>query len=426
MNQFYLFDYLKNNTEIDKFKLDLLKSEIDLRVYSCGEYFKNNKETNNTRYFSCQMAYKTVLRNLYILYSILNIKNKNSEGNILSNAFFYANTELKKEGFNVFRPLHNVTLGWPIAGNFKIYINFLRISWKIETANFNYLISTKFLKKLDLFLNQLTEYYKYLNFKALIVPNDTSFFEQINIEIFRRLKKPTFIFLHGLPGRYNAYDENQTDYLVVWGKKIKENYVKAGFNPNKIIISGHPFYQNLSGEILKNNLSNILVLSRSLSGLQCRDKVRLPDRGNAIIYLYSIEKVLKALGVKSVRLRVHQSENLEWYYKFIDKDFFIPDRDILETSLIKSTLVIGPTSTVFLEALYYGVNYLVYEPVTDGLDLSGYVPVSPFDGSDNRVPVAKNENELSLMLGSKKIVDSSVFYDYINTPFSLDFIKDLI
>lgn len=426
MNQFYLFDYLKNNTEIDKSKLDLLKNEIDLRLYSCGDYFKKNKDNKKKMFFSFRHIYKSFLRNAYILYSFLRKKKINRESDILSNAFFGANSELEKKGFNIFRPLHNVTRGWQIASNLKIYINFLRINSKIENSNIKYLISAKFLKILDLFLDQLTEYYKYLNLKALVVPNDTSFFELINIEVFKRLKKPTFIFLHGLPGRYNIYDENETDYLVVWGKKIKENYVNAGFNPDKIIISGHPIYQKFSNNTLRNDLSDVLVLSRSLSGLQCRDKVRLYDQGNAIIYLCSVEKALKSLGVKKVRLRVHQSENLDWYYKFIDKDFFIPDTNVLEESLSRSTLVIGPTSTVFLEALYYGVNYLVYEPVIEGKDLSGYNPVPPFDGSDNKVPVAKDEKSLSQMLIKGEIVDKSALSDYIDIPFNLDFIKDLI
>ncbi len=271
----------------------------------------------------------------------------------------------------------------------------------------------------------MSDYYKSIRADALIVSNDISFFEQTNIKIFRKMGKPSFIFLHGLPV-YNVLDNNQADYLVVWGKKIKENYVNIGFPANKVLISGHPYYSNLNDSKLRNDIDDILVLSKAMSGAQLRDENRLSDRGNSILYLYSIEKILRSRGVKKVRFRVHPSENIDWYYKFIDRDFFIADKESLKNSLEKSTLVIGPTSTVFLESIYYGVNYLVYEPAVNGLDLSGYPPCPPFDGSDGKVFVAKTEEDLSGLLTKKAMVDKTVFNDYIDTPFNIKVITDKI
>ncbi len=72
--------------------------------------------------------------------------------------------------------------------------------------------------------------------------------------------------------------------------------------------------------------------------------------GDIILYLYRIQKVLTAFGVRSVRLRPHPSENRNWYTKYFDPNFFKLNPYDLETSMKKATLVIGPSSTVFIES----------------------------------------------------------------------------
>ena len=88
------------------------------------------------------------------------------------------------------------------------------------------------------------------------------------------------------------------------------------------------------------------------------------------VYIYEIGKVLKELGGKA-KLRMHPSENPDWYAKFIDTKFFVIDQDKLSASLANSTLVIGPVSTLFIDAINFGVSYIVYEPVKNGDGLFG-------------------------------------------------------
>jgi hypothetical protein len=156
------------------------------------------------------------------------------------------------------------------------------------------------------------------------------------------------------------------------------------------------------------------------------DGVLLANRANLILYLYSLEKILRRFGIKSVRFRPHPSENADWYLKFLNKDFYKLDRGNITESIQKSTLVIGPTSTVFLESLYYGINYVVYEPAIKNIDLVNCPLVPPFDGEDLKVPVAKDETGLEYILKNKVMVDPSWFDDYITTPFDLSFVKNLI
>jgi hypothetical protein len=49
MEPFYLLDYLRENTDTDKSKLDLLKYELDQRIYYYGEHFKYPKEKEGGR-----------------------------------------------------------------------------------------------------------------------------------------------------------------------------------------------------------------------------------------------------------------------------------------------------------------------------------------------------------------------------------------
>lgn len=426
MDHFYLLDYLKKSGRVDEERIDLLKYELDQRIYYYGRHFKRPKERQLAWIGRFKYSTRYFLKDIYTLYLLAKTQTRPNKKTIISNAYFSVNDELRAEGWRVLRPINNLALGWPTVGNFRLWKEFSALSRKIRNGDFRTLLSENFSGQLESFRKHLTAYYRSANAAALIVPNDISFFEQLNIQIFKELGRPSFIFLHGLPCRYNIYDENQTDYLVVWGKKFKDNYIRAGFNPDKILIAGHPYYKILANQPLRNSREDILIISKSLNSVPYRDGVRLNDRGNLIIYLEQIASVLKALGVKKVRLRVHPSENINWYFKFIDQSFFNVDKEPLENSLKKSTLVIGSTSTVFLEAIYYGVNYLVYEPIANNIDLSGYPPAPPFDGSDEKVSIARNEADLKRMLEEKTIVDKTIFNDYIDTPFNVQGLIDRI
>jgi len=254
-------------------------------------------------------------------------------------------------------------------------------------------------------------------------------YEKMSVAIFKELGKKSFVFLHGLPGRYNNIDDNRADYLVVWGKKIKDLYVATGVDPDKIYISGHPGYGTYDFEKIKirSGLDNILVLSKSMNGGQHSDGVRLSDRGNLILYLLKIEAVLKSIGVKSVRFRPHPSENIRWYYQYIDKNFFKTDNSAsISQSLRSSSMVIGPTSSVFIDSLMNGVNYMVFEPSIEKIDITNYPLVPPFDKSDPRVVVSFTEDELKTSLLNRDIVEISVLSDYVQDNFDISFIGELI
>ncbi len=446
-DNFYLLDYIRKNIITDEIIFDALKFELDTRIYFYGQQYSNPREKwrinitslfNVKKYFPIPPKMNQLLLRLRAIVDLRNKKvgtvpnmlgDKNNthtnDPKIVSNAFFTANEELKTLGYNVVQPPW-VTHSQNILTNTKLNRVIKIINNVILYGTFNDLISPRFIQQLHIAKEVLKKFYLENDVKALIVPIDIFLFENLSISIFKELNRPSFVFLHGLPGRYNSIDENRADYLVVWGDKIKETYIQAGIDKEKIFVSGHPLYQNFKISRLKFDFDNVLVLTKTQPWCQYGDQVILSDRGNLITYLFQIKKVLQSLGVKSVRLRPHPAENGEWYLNYVNRSFFKLDREPLVESLHKSTLVIGPSSTVFLETLYYGVNFVVFEPSFNNKDMINYQLFPPFDGSEKKVPVAKNDQELKEILLKKEGVDPNIFARYIKTPFDLSFMKKLI
>lgn len=140
-----------------------------------------------------------------------------------------------------------------------------------------------------------------------------------------------------------------------------------------------------------------------------------------------VQHVLESIGVKNVRFRPHPSENPNWYLKFIDLNFYSLDKEVLAVSLKESTLVIGPTSTLFLESLIFGVNYIVFEPLlSNGYTFDNFKPVPPFDNTDEKVPCASSLEGLLEILLSRKKVDTEILSDYCSTEFNDKLIINMI
>lgn len=424
MDSFYLLDLIKERFAPDQGLFNTLKYELDKRIYYYGDQFKYPFSPGRKKL--PQLA-KGVLKRVFITSKIISSSNKSAtKPRILSSAYFTVNSELSSIGYDVFCPPWSITKDRNVLPDLELYEQSRKMEAILQKASFAYLLSEDCKACIESFELQLELSLKKCKINAVMVANDIGFFESILIKVCKKRNIPSFIFLHGLPGRYNIIDENKTDFLIVWGKKIKQNYIDYGFNEKKVIISGHPYYKDFKLQPLSFSLENVLVLTKSMSGGQHSDKVRVGDRGNSILYLLSIEKVLRSFGVKSVKLRPHPSESIEWYYQYIDAHFFKADTLPLESSIANSSLLLGPTSTVFLEAIYNGKNYLVYEPANDEVDLFGFKLIPPFNKKDARVPVATNDVELSEMIKEKRVVVADVFYDYIQTKFDIAKIKDIV
>ena len=367
-----------------------------------------NKFINNIKYF------------IGIINKI-NSNQKKFKNTIISTSYFDIDNKLRQKGYRVSRPPWNFDIHNIKMFNNNFYDQFGNFN-KVISDGLTSVLSSDFSKAYNLFEKDISLFIDKIDSPALFLPSDSTFTEKTLIKAYKNVNKPSFIFSHGgLPASYKPYRFNSTDYLLVWGEKIKENYVMAGFDEKKIIVTGHPYYKNLLPNTnLRFDLKNILIISKSILGSQKNDgKIRLQDHTNSLLYLYELRDFLLSLGVKSVRLRLHPSENKVWYQKNIDNNFFKFDHESLKNSLLASSLVIGPKSTVFIESLYYGVNYILYEPAINGLDMNKLELTSPFEKNNDRIPFATNISDLKYVIDNKLNVDYSVLSDYIKTPFDL-------
>lgn len=388
---------------------EILEYEIDKRIHYFGPYFKTPwKPQLSLREWLILSA-----TNVYKLVKVR--KPKQGQFEIFSSAPFNFNHYAKSHNLNIIIPNWVLKKGGTYIGGIKFQRKFNRLYQIISKAELGELLSESTFHSITDVIEDVKKEIGKRNIIAGFFQADLGFFERLFIDIFKQLKIPTFIFLHGLPGRYNAIDDNRADYLLVWGEKIKENYVNAGVKKDKIFVTGHPDY--IVSKIEKNlkfSTSNILIISKSINGAPSDSMTKLDDNRDVIFtYLLKVQKSLTAIGVTSVRLRLHPSENKDWYRKTFDMEFFKIDKESLTKSLSSSTLVIGPTSTVFLDSIIAGVNYLVFEP-------NSYTQkVDPFDGSNSAVPVARCVDGLSRMLVNKTSVNPLILREYINHDFNL-------
>lgn len=421
MQNFYLLRWMKEAGEADPWLLDLLKYELDKRIYYYGAQFSRPCETQE---FTGHLGrLRASLKN-----TVLNLKRGGGGWRpgprVCSGAYFSFNSALEKDGFSV-RQVPWKT-GRRQLGNDALYAKLATARYLLETGDFKDLLSPAFSRLVVELRDRLKQYFVDNSVSALVVPYDLPFFERLAIEVFRELGRPSFISLHGLPGRYNCVDDNRADYLLVWGDSIKANYVAAGFKDSKIFVTGHPDHVALPGKTAPGTLDRVLVISKSMGGAQHSAEEILSDRGNLPLYLYSLRRALRALGVKGARLRLHPSESAAWYEKFLDGGFYQFDRGSLPSSLEWASFVIGPTSTVFVEAMLAGREYVVYEPAVGGLDLINYPLVPPFDGSLPGLTVINDEKDLISHLSGHRGEMASVLGGYIKTPFNISFMRGLV
>lgn len=437
MKEYYYLDRLKEKNKY----ADYLHYELDRRFYSYGNQQKLGYEKVRWCYKVIYIAVFELLIYIYLylitLFSIA--KKKKVEGNnVLSTAYHGFNVHLKEKGYSI------LGTPWVVSKNknkLKLidFITIIRFKIRLLTGNFNYLISSEFSNQIEVVKSIISQYISKNEIRAVFLPQDVGFFEKLIIDEARKKGVPTFVIFHGAALRYgNSINDNRTDYLCVFGDVLKERLIRSGFIGEKILITGHPKYSNVKiPENLKFDIQDVLVATKPMPGQplevvevlegRARDTNRLKDRGNLILYLMDVQSALIGVGVKRAKLRLHPSESPNWYLKYIDTNFFSIDKLNLSNSLAKSTLVIGPSSSLFFDAIYAGVNYLIYEPVyDDGLDILNDPVGFPFDGGDVGIPVAKEVNDLISLLDSKKSVDIHSIEKFIKPDFNIQEVLNLL
>lgn len=421
----YLIKYLRDNEgdSLRKKYIDFFKIELDWHIYNgdihiSKPYYKNAERKNKVKIFEFFQFYNA-------LYG--NDKVNPDNLNVLSTVFFPNEAKIEAMGFNLISPV------WQPMGRKNVFGDSKTIKWhkdirnRIKTANFHSFLNPEFHAGLEDFQQHLINEYRKKDLRALLLNTDQYFYSKYFIDVFKKLEKPSIVFSHGLPGVYSPDVDNRSDFLMVWSEKIRQNYINAGFDPSKIKVTGNPKYNTIAkNKELRSDLSDILVVPSSIVWHQDEyDTTVVSDKSSVILYLYKVQNVLQSMGVKKSRYRVHPSINKQWVHTFLDQDFYIQDNESLQDSLGHTSLVIGSTSTLLLDALIAGVNYIVFEPVENNINMMGCKSVPPFDGSEPKVMFCNTEAELEKMLKHNALTDYTLVHDYMQ-EFDLRILKDII
>jgi hypothetical protein len=413
----YLTPYIQKNVIGDEALADALKFELDRRIYHYGDHFLKSYETNHTSKLN-KMA--LCLRKYYLAGKIaLKSRENIPPHSIVSNSYFGIKNTLSSKEHNFIRPPWDPSVKAKSYFDLNSYNSSMQLKSKVTESDFNTIISGQTVSEMKAYQALLEDFLNHKNIVAGLFPNDAGFFETLSLHILKKLNKVTFLTMHGVPAFYGPDLYSRSDYLLVWGKALKENYMKVGFPESKIKVVGHPFFKSYPKEV-RSSLDSILVLTAPLQGSQhYRDQVVIRDRGASVLYCYLVQKCLTSLGIKKVKIRPHPSENCDWYSKFLDMNFFEFDHSTnIHQSVQNSSLVIGPSSTSALETLSHGTNYIVFEPFQESKNT--YPLVSPFDGSDERLVVCKSEDDLIKVLRANKKSDPQILEDYFGTENRLD------
>lgn len=424
----YLIKYLVENAdnELSKKYIDFFKVELDWHIYNSEAHI--SKEYYRDRIISLKERVLNFYQYSYALF-VSSSLNQSKNSKILSTIYLPLKNTLTDLGFISYSPV------WFPVGKKNIFGDLNMLQWhfniqnRVRNAEFYSFLESKFHFELEAYQKYLLTVYQKHDFKALFLNTDQYFYSKYNIDIFKKMDRPSVIFTHGLPGIYSLEVDNRADYLMVWGEKIRQNYINVGFNPSKIKVVGNPRYKNLpKTKNLRSDLSDVLIIPVSSVTWHQHDynNTVVNDKSMVVLYLYKVQSVLKKLGIKSARYRVHPSINRDWVRAFLDQDFYVCDTQTLTDSLARTSLVIGSNSTVLLESLIQGVNYIAFDPKEEnGVNMSGYKSVPPFDGSEKKLMMCYDEAELEKMLRFNAMTDYSLVHEFIQ-DFDLTVLKELI
>lgn len=258
--------------------------------------------------------------------------------------------------------------------------------------------------------------------EALLIPYTLGYFEGVSTHSLPALDKKSFLCIHGLPYRLDWVrdGEHPVDFIVVWGDIMKRALAARGFDGDRILVSGHPSYSGRLQKPIRSSLDRVLVLGYAQMGAPLLNLPHYANRQLALAYAWTIQRCLKSINIQSATIRPHPSESPDWYAAHLDSAFWQVDYGSLPEAIERSSIIIGPTSTVMIDAGMQGVNYICYNPSGNAYNPFGAAsrePDLPFDGSDPRVPVARDDESLCRALRDNATLKEDAISDYIGKQF---------
>lgn len=306
----------------------------------------------------------------------------------------------------------------PRSEDWRILSSILGVFETTQTSSVQLLLNPDYQALLARVLAILRKVFAAAPIGGLLAPYAETLFERASLRMCTEMGKVSMVVLHGaLPGAATPESLGPARHIVVWGEAIRRSFVESGLDPSRVVVVGNPLVEKLPGPVARPDFHSCLVLTRAQNGAPTGDNPIHQNRGELVQYIDEVQRVLKRMGVRSARLRPHPSESVEWYREFADPRFYTLDEDTLARSLAGCGLVIGPSSSVLVDAHMLGKPYIVYEPaeMVHAEDL-GLPLIPPFDGSVPGLPFADSVEALERVLRAPFPTDTSFWGDFLTFP----------
>lgn len=187
----------------------------------------------------------------------------------------------------------------------------------------------------------------------IVTTGDRSDFVKIILSIGRNMGIPTLIVQHGAVEDHPVYGPIYADKMAVTGEAMKNVLIKRGVDPEQLVITGQPRYDNLFKKSFnKEKLLRELGISADKKIIVLTTQP-VSNEENELL-LSAVTAAMKELPEAELIIKLHPDEKHKWYQRVINnlncKAVIVKDTDIFEL-LNACEVMITLYSTTALEAM---------------------------------------------------------------------------
>lgn len=300
--------YAEKHSELSEENFDLLYYHLDKCLWYHSDYWRNplkiykEGELNQNKEFVILVFIRRLLGFIKCIITVfknflLNTENQkiNDDEIIICQSYFNFIANFPFRSINIF------DFSFLNTDEYENDIKLImEVDGILQNEGLDYLLSLEMNEKINKLKKSLLRIYADKKIKAFFSYADCDFWSRIFILIFKQLNKPTFLYVHGMPGVYKSI-YNRSDFLLVWSEKMKNNFINAGVPKEKILLWQNKKYAGNITPLKKIELSSVVVLGHTMPGADpCCDKTRNFQRNFGLTLLYAdlVKNTLLKMGVK--------------------------------------------------------------------------------------------------------------------------------
>lgn len=296
----------------------------------------------------------------------------------------------------------------PVRGIFSVFL-FLIWFFQALCAGCNFVEACNVIRPLALCRNLLPTLNNVLTkkVKLFVTYYDCSPDEAFAVQFAKLFEIKTATLQHGIFAKKNIqktlgdtafeYSESASDYYLAWNQYTKDECIKVGMDPDKVIICGIPKYAGFIPEDNASEHKGVFGVILNNSSFDTHNK-RLIDSAN---------QISKRIGCKYV-IRFHPELKHGKYKELIDESCFagVSSND-LSISNYSNTVdfSIISSSSVLIDLVY--LNKKVYRLIVTDEDTYSTIKMNSFRNVDDFIRLYHSQSDMCFL------------FDYLCTTYNI-------